>query len=354
MRRVLAGPHVRAACQRHLDDMADAKSRGWHFDLTKVERVIGFFRDVLRLNGGEFEGIPFRVGPWQAFILGSIFGWVDADGVRRFRNAYMEIGKGNGKSPLAAGIGIYCLVCDDEPRAEIYAAGSKKDQAMILFRDAVAMVNQSPELHSRIIPTGGQNVYHLGYPKTSGFFRAISSDENSQSGPRPHCSLIDEVHEHPNSTIIDMLRLGTKGRRQPLQIELTNSGFDRTSICYQHHEYSNRVVIAKPGDPDFNDRWFTYVCALDEGDDPFKDQECWIKANPNLGISIKHQYLLESVGEAMGMPAKQSIVRRLNFCMWVGAENPWIDPQLWLAAEDDHGRRERGGVRATAELEPAA
>jgi phage terminase large subunit-like protein len=332
---VVAGPHVRAACQRHIDDLEHGPGRGLTFDLAKVERAIGFFRDVLRLNGGEHEGVPFVLQPWQAFIIGSLFGWLAADGFRRFRNAYVEIGKGNGKSPMAAGIGMYGLMSDDEARAEIYAAGSKKDQAMILFRDAVAMVNQSPELHARLIQTGGVNTYQLGYPKTGGFFKAIGSDENSQSGPRPHISLIDEIHEHPNSTIIDMLRLGAKGRRQPMQVEMTNSGFDRTTVCYVHHEYSIRVVNAKPSDKDFNDKWFAYVCALDEGDDPLKDEACWPKANPNLGVSIHSDYLRDLVREAMGMPAKQSIVRRLNFCMWVGAESPWIDAELWLACEEE-------------------
>jgi phage terminase large subunit-like protein len=105
-----------------------------------------FFSTVLRLNGGQFEGKPFELHPAQAFIVGSLFGWNARDGTRRFRFAYIEQGKGNGKSPLVAGIGLYCMVADGEARAEIYAAATKKDQAMILFRDAVAMVDQSPAL----------------------------------------------------------------------------------------------------------------------------------------------------------------------------------------------------------------
>lgn len=331
----LAGPHVRAACQRHLDDLLTGHLRGLVFDLEKVARAIGFFRDVLRLNGGEHEGKPFELQPWQAFIVGSLFGWLGPSGYRRFRTAYIEIGKGNGKSPLAAGIGLYCLCSDDEPRAEIYAAATKKDQAMILFRDAVAMVDQSPELHSRLVKSGGQqHCWNLGYLKTGSFFRAISSDDG-QSGPRPHCSLVDEVHEHPNATVLNMLIAGQKGRRQPLTVEITNSGFDRTSICYQHHEYSIRVIVAKPDSKDFNDEWFAYVCALDEGDDPLKDEACWPKANPNLGVSIDHTYLRKQVREALGMPAVQSVVKRLNFCMWVDAANPWIEGHLWLACEDE-------------------
>jgi phage terminase large subunit-like protein len=326
---------VRAACRRHLDDLENGPARGLRFDIELVNRAIGFFADVLRLNGGEHEGQPFLLSPWQQFIVGSIFGWVGQDGYRRFRTVYIEIGKGNGKSPLAAGIGLYCLVADREPRAEVYAAASKKDQAMILFRDAVAMVKQSPDLLRRLILSGGEDPDHIGYPSKGSWFTPIASDSTGQSGPRPHCSLIDEVHEHQNATVINMLSAGIKGRRQPLQVEITNSGFDRTSICYQHHEYSNRVVVAKPDDKDFDDEWFAYVCALDKGEDPLNDESCWPKANPNLGVSIHHPYLRKQVREAVGMPSQQSLVKRLNFCMWVDAESPWIDGQLWLKCEQD-------------------
>lgn len=338
---VLAGPWVRLACARHLRDLQEAHRRSLRWDLPKALRAIGFFRDVLRLNGGEHEGRRFELEPWQAFIIGSLFGWVRADtGYRRFRTAYIEAAKGSGKSPLCAGAGLYCMVADDEPRAEVYSAASKKDQAMILFRDAVAMVDQSPDLHSAIVKTGGINPWNLSYPVTGSFFRAISSDDG-QSGPRPHCSLIDEIHEHTDGTVVNMLGLGQKGRRQPLTIEITNSGFDKTSICYQHHEYSTRVVQARtPDDESFDDEWFAYVCALDDGDDPFLDEACWPKANPNIGVTIPIEYLRKQVREARGMPAKASIVKRLNFCMWVDAENPWIDGPLWLACQDRETPRE--------------
>ena len=184
--KIIAGPHVRAACQRHLNDLEQAAQRGFFFDLDKVKRVIGFYEDILRLNGGEYEGQPYRLLDWQKFIVGSLFGWVNADGYRRFRVAYVETAKGSGKSPLAAGIGSYGLVADYEARAEIYAAATKKDQAMVLFRDAVAMVNQSPDLSANLTKSGvGESVWNLAYRKAGSFFRPISSDDG-QSGPRPH------------------------------------------------------------------------------------------------------------------------------------------------------------------------
>lgn len=323
---IVAGPHVRDACRRHIADLDQAPARGWTFDAARLQRILEFFPDVLRLSGGEWEGVPFELSPWQAFVVGSLFAWVDAGGRRRFRVAYIETGKGSGKSPLAAGIGHYMFIADDEPRAEIYAAAAKKDQAMVLFRDAVAMVQLSPALASHITRVGGQSVWNMAYDGS--FFRAISSDD-SQSGPRPHCALIDEIHEHRDDSVIEMLRAGFKGRRQPLLFMITNSGSDRQSVCWRYHDRACKIAAGALQD----DRFFAYVCALDDADEPLKDPACWVKTNPNLGVSIGPEYLHDQVLEAAQMPAKQSRVLRLHFCKWVETSTPWISPEVWQAAQ---------------------
>ena len=174
--RIMAGPDVRNACQRHLNDLKHGPARGLFWDLDSANRVMGYFEDVLCLNGGEYEGQAFRLLPWQAFILGSLFGWKGPDGFRRFRTGYIETAKGSGKSPLAAGIGLYGMTSDDEARAEIYAAATKKDQAMILFRDAVSMVDQSALLADRLEKSGrGEKVWNLAHYASGSFFRPISA-----------------------------------------------------------------------------------------------------------------------------------------------------------------------------------
>ncbi|MFD2234814.1 terminase large subunit [Phaeospirillum tilakii] len=301
------------------------------WDAPAVERAIGFFRDVLRLNGGEFEGKPFLLLPWQCFIVGSLFGWKLGDGSRRFRMAYVETGKGSGKSPLSAGIGLYGMVADGEPRAEIYAAASKKDQAMVLFRDAVAMVRMSPALSGRLGFSGGPGrEWNIDYLQAGSFFRPISSDDG-QSGPRPHVALLDEIHEHRDNTMVEMLRAGTKGRRQALIFMITNSGANRTGVCYQYHLYAADVCAGVKTD----DSFFAYVCAVDEGDDPLADPSCWAKANPSLGHTFQTRYLEEQVNQARGMPSKEAIVRRLNFCEWTDAAEHWIGSDLWDRAQAD-------------------
>lgn len=327
----IAGPDIRNACQRHLRDLEQGKNRGLVWDVESVQRAIDFFAKVLKLNGGEHEGKPFILLPWQCFIVGSIFGWKNSDGYRRFRMVYVESGKGSGKSPLAGGVGLYCLTADREARAEVYAAATKKDQAMILFRDAVAMVDQSPALAQRIHKSGGTGKeWNLAFLQTGSFFRPISSDDG-QSGPRPHCALIDEIHEHKNNQVVEMMRAGTKGRRQALIFMITNSGHDKTSVCYDYHEYGRKVAEGSIED----DSFFSFICSLDEGDDPFQDESCWKKANPSLGHTFTERYLREQVTQARGMPAKESIVRRLNFCQWVDADNPWISSDVWMGCESD-------------------
>lgn len=346
--RIVAGPHVRDACQRHLGDLEIGHERGLHFDIAAARRAIGFFADVLRLNGGEYEGRPYELLDWQAFIVGSLFGWLGADGYRRFRVAYIETAKGSGKSPLAAGIGLYGMMADGEPGAEIYAAATKKDQAMILFRDAVAMVQHSPALSARIVKSGtGLNVWNLADLQTRSFFRPISSDDG-QSGPRPHVSLLDEIHEHRDGYVVEMLKAGQKSRRQPLMVMITNSGINKTSVCWEYHDYGAKVSAGQLQD----DTVFAFVCALDEDDDPFKDEGCWPKANPSLRFGLPGvRYLREQVAQARGMPSKESIVRRLNFCQWVEAEAPWIGGEVWFGCEDQTfdprrliGRRCWGGL----------
>jgi phage terminase large subunit-like protein len=332
---IVAGPHVRNACRRHIDDLKRGGDRGLWFDDEASSSAYRFFEEKLKLSEGQFEGIPFNLHPSQAFIVGSLFGWKRADGNRRFRRAYIEEGKGNGKSPLVGGIGLKGLTADGEAGAEIYAAGATKDQAGILFRDAVKMRNQSPELASRLTPSGGPGrEYNLAFLRTGSFFRPISREaKKTGSGPRPHMALCDEVHEHPDRGVMEMLERGFKFRRQPLLLMTTNSGSDRNSICWEEHEHAVKVAAgnlnARDGDAYYlgepiDDTTFSYVCALDEGDDPLTDPSCWVKANPLLGITITEEYLAGVVSQAKAMPGKLNNILRLHFCQWTDAETAWM------------------------------
>lgn len=256
---ILANRWVRLACSRHVQDLKTARARGLWFDESAANHIVSFFSEFLLFYEGEWDGKPFIPQPWQVFILGSLFGWKVRDEsnawVRRFRTAYIEAAKGCGKSPLAAGIGLYGLLFDDEPGAEIYSAAVTMDQAKILFRDAKAFVEGSDEL-KKLLTVGQHNI---AYEAGNSFFRPVSSEHRSLDGKRPHIGLIDEIHEHQDAMVVDKIRAGTKGRRQALILEITNSGYDRHSVCYQHHEYTTKILDGLLE----NDSWFGYITGLD-------------------------------------------------------------------------------------------
>lgn len=335
---VVAGPHVRNACRRHFDDLEKGPSRGLWFDIDEADRKLGFFPGVLRLSEGQFDGLPFDLHPAQVFIVGSLFGWKREDDTRRFRRAYVEQGKGNGKSPMAGGIGLIGMTADGEAGAQIYAAAAKRDQAAILFADAVKMVRASPALSKRIEFSGGMGrEYNMAHHASGSFFRPVSRDTGKTgSGPRPYFVLADEVHELPDGKILEMLERGFKFRREPLLFMITNSGSDRNSICWAEHEWAIKVAagnIDAVTDPTYignvlDDSTFSYVCGLDEWDDPLNDPSCWAKANPLLGVTITEEYLAGVVAQAKNIPTKQNNILRLHFCMWTDSDVAWMSREV--------------------------
>lgn len=340
---IVAGKLVRLACQRHLNDLKRAETDpawGYYFDDAAAQHAIDYFEQVLQLQEGQFAGKPFKLEPFQQFKTGSLFGWKNSEGNRRFRYAYIEEGKGNGKSPWLGGVGLYMLTDDGEPGAEIYAAAVTRDQAKILFSDAEKMGQGSPDLAAELEFT----VNNISHPSSKSFFRAISAEARALDGKRVHAALVDELHEHPNAMVVDKMRAGTKNRRQALIVSITNSGYDRNSVCYQHHVYSQQIVEGIVE----NDEWFAFVCQLDgcEADghqnpvagcpdcDDWTDEACWPKANPGLDTILPRRYLREQVAEAIGMPSKLNIVLRLNFCVWTEQANRWLSMDAWDQCSD--------------------
>jgi phage terminase large subunit-like protein len=352
-KKIIAGPHVRDACARHVKDLETGHLRGLKFEVKAAELAIDFYADVLYLNGREFEGQPFVLNDWQCFIAGSIYGWKKANGYRRFQIIYVETGKGSGKSPLAAGVGIKELV-GGVHRAEIYSAATKKEQATILFKDAVAMVRHSPALRERLTIAGSPGrEYNIAYLSTMSFFKPISSDDG-QSGPRPHVGLIDELHEHKDSFTVEMMKAGFKNDPEPILFIITNSGAGMTGVCRDYHDYAIKVAAGTDGNEADSDSFFSYVCALDQDDDPMRDEACWVKSNPSLPLLPGYDYLRQQVAEAKGMPSKESKVRRFNFCQWVAADNPWLSGALWTSAQLDYDLEAMRGRRCYAGLDLSA
>ena len=341
--KVVAGKLVKLACQRHLDDLINGKDRGLRWDTDAARHAIEFFGH-LRHSTGEWANQPFELQPWQAFVIGSLFGWKRADGLRRFRTAYVEVARKNGKSVLLAGAALYALIADGEPGSHVYAAATTRDQARIVFGEAERMIDASPPLRARVTRT----VNNLAVMATSSWFRPLSADASKMDGLNVHFAAVDEVHEHPNAEIIQKLNTATGSRRQPLIFEITTAGHDRQSVCWQHHEFSVKALEGSVP-TDASDTWFAYIATIDEDDD-WTNPAVWTKANPSLGVTVKVDDLKRQVEEAREMPAQQNAIRRLRLNQWTEQVTRWIDMQVWADGaeafdeEDLIGRSCYGGL----------
>jgi phage terminase large subunit-like protein len=346
---------VRLACLRHLNDLSRQGTDGfpYTFEPERSQKILDFFPELLTLETGE----PFQLVGWQSFCLGSAFGWTKPDGKRRFQTIYIETGKGSGKTPLLAGVCLYGLAFDGEQSAEIYSAAFDRDQASIVLNDARRMAEGHDEL-AALLTIGKYNIADDG---TKSFMRAVSSEHRSKSGPRPHFVAIDELHEHPDGVVVNKMRAGFKGRTQPVLMAITNSGHDRTSICWTYHQHSLAVLDGQITD----EQWFCYVCHLDPCqacyDDGYRQpkdgcQACddwtnpavWVKANPSLGVTIHPAYLQTQVDLAVAMPDEQALVKRLNFCIWTETRTVWISPERWDACKVDTRSADNAGLLPAA------
>lgn len=337
-----AGRLIRLAVERHLRDLEEGPKRGLYFDRQAAQHVIDFF-GFLKHSKGEWAGQPFELSPWQQFILWCLFGWKRDDGRRRFRTAYIEVPRKNGKTTLIAGIGLYLMVADGEPGAEIYSAATKREQAKLSWGEAVRMVKASPAL-SRMIKHWKASD-NLSIEATASKFMPLGADADTMDGLNVHGALIDELHAHKTRAVVDVLETATGARRQPLQLEITTAGYDRDSVCWEHHEYSRQVLEGMVQD----DSWFAYVATIDEAD-RWDDPAVWAKANPNYGVSVKPDDLQRKADKAKRMPAAQNAFMRLHLDIWTQQSDRWIDLDLWdenagQVDEDElKGRRCFGGL----------
>lgn len=318
--KIRAGELVRLACQRHLDDLKHAHNRGLFFDVEEAEYRISFAQFVKHYKG-EWAGCVFEPEPWQCFIIGSLFGWKHtATGLRRFKISYTEIAKKNGKTFMAAFVGLLLFYVDQEPGAEVYTAATKKEQAKLSHDDATRMVKGSPALRKKI------GIYrdNLHIESNASKFEPLSADANTLDGPNVHGAIIDELHAHKSGDLWDVLTAGVASRRQPLTFAITTAGQERVSICRQQRDYSEGVLRGRYRD----DSHFAYIAAMDEGDD-WRHKKNWIKANPNLGVSVKKDYLEQRMKKAAHVPSEQNNLLRLHFNVWTKQQTRWLDMNHW-------------------------
>ena len=316
--RVLVGKWVRLACERHMRDLIEGPARGLTWRPEMGQRVIDFFSH-LKLADGANAGQPFLLEPWQQFITGSLMGWYRLDGTRRFRYAYIGVGRSNGKTPWGAGMLVYGLTADGQQGAQCYSAATTRDQAKIAFRDATKLVESNATLNNSV----EKLVNNISFHRLGSFLRPLSSDASKMDGLRVHFALEDELHEHPSRDVTDKLRTGMK-TPQPLLMQITTAGYSRETVCWAEQDYSVKVLEGIFDD----DAQFGYIATIDDDDD-WTDETCWIKANPNLGVTIQMSQLRTECDKAKLVPGEQNPFKRLRLNVWTEQADRWLDIAAW-------------------------
>lgn len=329
--KILVCRWVRLACQRHIDDLSLAKNKSWpyRFDKDLAERFCRFSQ-LMPHTKGEWARKKLRITlePWQLFIFCCIYGWVrKKDKYRRFTEAYIEVPRKNGKSLIAACVGMYMFCADGEYAAEVYCGATTEKQAWKVFEPALKMAKKLPALRKKfsILPWAKK----MTRPDGSVFEPVIGDPGDGDS---PSCSIIDEYHEHATDALYTTMTTGMGAREQPLTLIITTGGFDIQSPCYDKRTQILEILEKIRSDGE-NDRIFGIVYTLDEGDDWTKP-EMLEKANPNIGVSVKREFLLGKQQLGISTPSQTNKIKVKHFNLWVTAKTAYYNMEHWKAAED--------------------
>lgn len=296
------------------------------FDENEANRVCKFI-ELLTHTKGELAGTRIHLEPWQVFILTTVFGWLRrADGGRRYRRAYVEVSRGNGKSTLCSGIGLYCLLADREGGAEVYSFATTRDQAKIVFGDAKVMVERNAPLRNKF---GLQVLANALYvPTSNSTFQAKSAEGSTLDGLNTHLAIIDELHAHKTRAVYDVVETSTGKRKNSLMFVITTAGFDTSGICYEVRTMVTKVLEKSVVD----ETQFGIIYGLDEGDD-WTTVEALEKANPNWGISVRPEIITSLMKKAIALPSAVNNFKTKHLNIWCSASSAWMDMQAWEAGE---------------------
>lgn len=299
-----------------------AEADGFYFDENAANLACWFF-EKLRLIEGEKAGQPFRLEAWQQAIVGAMYGWRSSEtGLRRYREAFVYIPRKNGKSMLAAGLVLVAMFVDKEPGAQIYSAAAEREQAALVFRQAAGMIAREPALADKC------KVYRsfrsIERPETNSIYKALSADADTKHGLGAHMVIVDELHAHPNSDLVDVLQTSMGSRREPLLIHITTADYDRPSICNTKHDYACKVR-----DGVFKDASFLPVIYEATNEDNWTDPDVWARVNPNLGVSVRREYLERECQRAQNEPSYENTFKRLHLNIKTQQDVRWIPMDAW-------------------------
>ncbi|TNE75501.1 MAG: terminase large subunit [Gammaproteobacteria bacterium] len=324
--RIIACKYVQLACHRQLSDLKKTDFP-YFFDEERASHVCRFIELLTHIKG-EWSGSQILLEPWQIFILTTVFGWVDEQGRRRFKTVYTEVPRKNAKSTITSGVGNYLLAADNEPGAEVYSAATTRDQAKIVWQDAKRMADRSRGLQVRFgVATSAHSIF---VEHTASSFKPLSRDQGGNlDGLNVHGGLIDELHAHKTREVWDVIETGTGARRQPLLWGITTAGFNRAGICYEQRTYVVRILTGQAVDEEY----FGIIYTIDEDDD-WTDEQSWIKANPNWGVSVNPDDIRRKARKAMEMQSATNNFLTKHLNVWVNAATAWMDMIAWERCGD--------------------
>lgn len=354
--KILACKWIKLACQRHLTDLKHSKKKSYQyiFDENSAEKVCKFIQMMPHTKGKwANKGERLTLEAWQCFFVMCIFGWKNkATGLRRYRKALLFVPRKNGKSALAAAIGLYMLAVDNEYGAEIYSGATSEKQAYEVFKPAKIMAQKTDDYRSYF----GVQVFasNISILKTGAKFEPIIG--NPGDGSSPSCAIIDEYHEHKDDRLYDTMLTGMGAREQPLMLMITTAGDNLSGPCYQMQLESQKILEESIED----NETFSLIYTVDSGDD-WTSEDSLRKANPNYGVSVDSDFLKSRLNEAKNNARKQSTYQTKHLNIWVGSREAYFNVQKWkdcgdseLKLQDFEGQKAYIGLDLASKVDIAA
>lgn len=311
--KIVAGEFIRSACERFFSLMEDDR---YEFREDKVNEVINFFPYLKHFKGRHADK-PFTLEPWQEWIVASIYGfYVREDGSRLTQTVYIEVARKNGKTALAAGIGLNALINDDEAGAEVYFAANSKEQVKISAWPLCSNFAKKFDPKNRYLQVFRDTIT---FEKTSSWLKVLAADSTKLDGPNPSTFVLDEYHAAKNNSLKAVLESGQGTRDNPLEVIITTAGFDKLGPCYELRTTGSEILKGLKED----DSFFVAIYSLDEQDD-WKDESVWVKSNPNIEVTVKPSYIRKEIRKAINTPSDEVNVKTKTLNMWCDAETVWI------------------------------
>lgn len=329
------------ACKRHLRDMNRIGDDDfpYHFDQSAAERFFKFCT-YLRHYKGEMAGKSFELLPWQEFVFGNIYGWLDAEKNWRYKTVYLEVPRKNGKTTMCAAGAAYDCAMIEDTGAEVYCVATKEDQAKLLYNDCSAYIHQSEELQQMFEVLSGRSTLFARDTSRTSFIKPLGADSKRHDGLNPISVYADELHAWPKRELWDVMEDAFGARKQYHMIAITTAGHDKNGICFEERKHlvelleSNIIADEKFG--------MIYTVDSDKQDD-WHEEETWYISNPNLGVGKQESYMSSQVTKVKQMPSKLNTFLNKQLNIWTDVEQAWLRSEDWLKGSSDYKPEDLSG-----------